>query len=127
MATDDKEPRSVMSRGKGDGHVVHGARMVKHRRWTSPHRGTWPAATPSNSHGPGQDVQPASKRHKRPRTVKEKAAKPPIGEILTAAAALTSSQSMHTSQHAAPTLGRKLSHAGYDGDDILGYDGGSEK
>ena len=118
-----------MSRGKGDGHVVHGARMVKHRRWTSPHRGTWPAATPGagDSHDPGQDAQPVTKRHKRPRTVREKAAKPTPADVLTAAAALTSSQSMHTSQHAAPSVRRKPSHAGYDGDDILGYDGGSEK
>ena len=43
MGTNDKEPRSVMSRGKGDSQVVHGARLIKHNRWTYGSRGTWPA------------------------------------------------------------------------------------
>lgn len=64
-----------MSRGKGDGHVVHGARMVKHRRWSSPHRGTWPA-NPADSRESEPDRQPSSKRQRRPRTVKEKVEKP---------------------------------------------------
>lgn len=64
-----------MSRGKGDGHVVHGARMVKHHRWTSSHRGTWPA-NPEDSRESEPDTQPVSKRQKRQRVVKEKGEKP---------------------------------------------------
>lgn len=75
MSTNDKDPRSVMSRGKGDGQVVHGARMVKHRRWTSPHRETWPK-NPNDPRQPEGDSQPATKRQKRPRGTKEKTEKP---------------------------------------------------
>ncbi|KAL6719487.1 hypothetical protein ACLMJK_003727 [Lecanora helva] len=89
MATDDKEPRSVMSRGKGNGHIVHGARMVKHRRWTSTHRGTWPAASPGDSAGPEPDASSTSKR-KRPRVVRNKSSKLTPGAAFTAGASLTS-------------------------------------
>lgn len=124
MATDDKAPRSVMSRGKGDGHVVHGARMVKHRRWTSPHRGTWPAAAHDESRESELDAQPASKRQKRPRVLKEKSAKPITSAALIAATASTSpSPSAHTSHYAVPTLGSRTPHAGYDGDDPFELDG----
>ena len=75
MGTNDKEPRSVMSRGKGDSQVVHGARSIKHHRWTSGHRGTWPAGTnledfldPSAQHGSTQ----ANKRRKTKRASKER-------------------------------------------------------
>ena len=93
MATDDREPRSVMSRGKGDGQVIHGARMVKHRRWTSPHRATWPAV-PDEARESELDVPPASKRQKRPRVVKEKSAKPLSNSTL--AAAMASASSAHS-------------------------------
>ena len=75
MGTNDKEPRSVMSRGKGDSQVVHGARSIKHHRWTSGHRGTWPAGTnledflePSAEHA----LVPANKRRKTKRASKER-------------------------------------------------------
>ena len=75
MGTNDKEPRSVMSRGKGDSQVVHGARSIKHHRWTSGHRGTWPAGTnledflePGAEHGLVQ----ANKRRKTKRVSKER-------------------------------------------------------
>jgi hypothetical protein len=81
MATDDREPRSVMSRGKGDGRVVDGGRMVKHRRWSSPHRGTWPA-NPADSHEGELDRQHSFKRQKRPRTVKQKVEKPAKSHVI---------------------------------------------
>ena len=90
MATDDREPRSVMSRGKGDGQVIHGARMVKHRRWTSPHRATWPPL-PDEARESELDVPPASKRQKRPRVVKEKSAKAVSSATLMATAIAASS------------------------------------
>lgn len=74
MSTNDREPRSVMSRGKGDGQVVHGARVVKHHRWSSPHRGTWPA-NPADNREFEPDRQAPSKRQKRPRGVKNTAEK----------------------------------------------------
>ena len=70
MSTNDKEPRSVMSRGKGDGHVVHGARMVKHRRWSSPHRGTWPV-NPDEHRDSDPSPPPPSKRQRTKRVIKE--------------------------------------------------------
>ena len=75
MGTNDKEPRSVMSRGKGNSQVVHGARSIKHHRWTSGHRGTWPAGTklddflePSGDH----ELVSANKRRKTKRASKER-------------------------------------------------------
>ena len=75
MGTNDKEPRSVMSRGKGDSQVVHGARSIKHHRWTSGHRGTWAAGSklddflaPSGEH----DLVQANKRRKTKRASKER-------------------------------------------------------
>lgn len=70
-----------MSRGKGEAQVVHGARMVKHRRWSSPHRGTWPA-NPADSREPEPDRLSLSKRHKRPQTVKQKAKKPAKSHVM---------------------------------------------
>ena len=70
MATNDKEPRSVMSRGKGNGQVIHGARMVKHRRWTSPQRGTWPVK-PDERHDSDRDPSPPTKRQKTKRVLKD--------------------------------------------------------
>lgn len=81
MSTNDREPRSVMSRGKGDGHVVHGARMVKHHRWTSPHRGTWPA-NPADLRPSEVDHQPPPKRQKKPRVVKAKTEKPAKSHVM---------------------------------------------
>lgn len=75
MGTNDKEPRSVMSRGKGDGQVVHGARSIKHHRWTSGSRGTWPAgAKLENFLDSNTDVDliPATKRRKTKRASKER-------------------------------------------------------
>ena len=79
MGTNDKEPRSVMSRGKGDSQVVHGARSIKHHRWTSGHRGTWPAdmkledfIEPSDE----RDMTPAYKRRKTKRAAKERIPRP---------------------------------------------------
>ena len=66
MSTNDKEPRSVMSRGKGDGQVVNGARMVKYRRFPSPHRGTWPV-NPDNDTNSDPEPPPPSKRQKTKR------------------------------------------------------------
>ena len=79
MGTNDKEPRSVMSRGKGDSQVVHGARSIKHHhRWTSGHRGTWPAGAnledfldPSSADR-DRDLAPAIKRRKTKRASKER-------------------------------------------------------
>ena len=75
MGTNDREPRSVMSRGKGDGQVVHGARCIKHHRWSSGHRGTWPAGAklehfidPSDDH----ELISATKRRKTKRASKER-------------------------------------------------------
>ena len=65
MGTDDKEPRSVMSRGRGDSQVVHGARLIKHHRWTSGSRGTWPAdAKLENFLDPDLELTPAAKRRR---------------------------------------------------------------
>ena len=81
MGTSDKEPRSVMSRGKGDSQVVHGARSIKHHRWTSGHRGTWPAgATMEDFLEPSADhdlvpLVPANKRRKTKRASKERIAR----------------------------------------------------
>lgn len=78
MGTNDKEPRSVMSRGKGDSQVVHGARSIKHHRWTSGSRGTWPAgAKLENFLDPNTDVDlvPATKRRKTKRASKERVPK----------------------------------------------------
>ncbi|KAL9127711.1 MAG: hypothetical protein Q9217_003462 [Psora testacea] len=74
MATDDKEPRSVMSRNKGDSQVVSGARRVKHRHFPSVHRDTWPA-NPDESLGPNPNPQPAPKPAKTKRISKDKTAK----------------------------------------------------
>ena len=76
MGTNDKEPRSVMSRGKGDGQVVHGARSIKHHhRWTSGHRGTWPAGANLEDYlesGPERELVSAVKRRKTKRASKER-------------------------------------------------------
>ena len=78
MGTNDKEPRSVMSRGKGDSGVVHGARLIKHHRWTSGSRGTWPAdAKIENFLGTDPDQTPASKRRRTKRPSKERVARMP--------------------------------------------------
>lgn len=80
MGTNDKEPRSVMSRGKGDSQIVHGARLIKHRRWTSGSRGTWPAdAKIENFMDPDRDpeLSPAAKRRKTKRASKERAVRTP--------------------------------------------------
>ena len=72
MGTNDKEPRSVMSRGKGDNQVVHGARLIKHHRWTSG-RGTWPAgAKLENFLDDDPEFTPSSKRRKTKRPSKER-------------------------------------------------------
>lgn len=78
MGTNDKEPRSVMSRGKGDSQVVHGARLIKHHRWTSGSRGTWPAdAKLEDFLDPDADTEmtPAAKRRKTKRASKERVVK----------------------------------------------------
>ena len=113
MASDDKEPRSVMSRGKSDGQVVHGARMVRHRRWTSPHRATWPAP-PEESRPSESEVQPAPKRQRKPRAAKEKAVRTVSGTALMAAAASTSSPHPgHASYHGTPKAGIHVGQSGY--------------
>ena len=65
MATSDKDPRSVMSRGKGDGRVATGARVVKHRRWTSmaSHREKWP----ENLDEAVDSTKPSVKHHQKRR------------------------------------------------------------
>lgn len=55
-----------MSRGKGDGQVVNGARMIKYRRFLSPHRGTWPV-NPDDDANSDPDPPPPSKRQKTKR------------------------------------------------------------
>ena len=76
MGTNDKQPRSVMSRGKGDNQVVHGARLIKHHRWTSGSRGTWPAdAKIENLTEADPEFVQASKRRKTKRPSKERIAK----------------------------------------------------
>jgi len=75
MASEDKEPRSVMSRNKGDSQVVSGARFVKHHRYSSMHKSTWPT-NPDESLDAGSDTQHAAKAAKPKRTPKEKAPKP---------------------------------------------------
>lgn len=73
MGTNDKEPRSVMSRGKGDSQVVHGARLIKHHRWTSGSRGTWPVdAKLEDFVDPDTERTPATKRRKTKRASKER-------------------------------------------------------
>ena len=80
MGTNDKEPRSVMSRGKGDSQVVHGARVIKHHRWRSGSRGTWPAdAKLENLLDTEPEWTPAAKRRKTKRASKERVAKTPTG------------------------------------------------
>ena len=74
MATNDKEPRSVMSRNRGDNQVVSGARRVKHRQFPAVHRDTWPA-NPDESLGPSLDAQAAPKSTRTKRIPKEKSAK----------------------------------------------------
>lgn len=64
-----------MSRGNGDAKVVHGARVIKHRRWTSAHRGTWPAGE-DRSHDSDHDDPPVAKRQKTKRPSKERVVKP---------------------------------------------------
>jgi len=70
MATNDKDPRSVMSRGKGDGHVVNGARSVKHHRWASvsSHRDIWPG----NPNEAMDLAKSAARRQKKKRTIVHK-------------------------------------------------------
>lgn len=76
MGTSDKEPRSVMSRGKGDSQVVTGARLVKHRRWTSGSRGTWPADVKLEEfQDPDPESTLAAKRRKGKRASKERIVK----------------------------------------------------
>lgn len=73
MGTNDKDPRSVMSRGKGDSQVVHGARLIKHHRWTSGSRGTWPAdAKLEDFLEPDTELDPTAKRRKTKRASKER-------------------------------------------------------
>ncbi|MCJ1455048.1 hypothetical protein MMC28_005402, partial [Mycoblastus sanguinarius] len=60
-----------MSRNKGDSQVVNGGRVVKHRRWTSAHRGTWPA-NPDEPIDAESEPHPAAKRQKTKRAQKEK-------------------------------------------------------
>ena len=80
MGTNDKEPRSVMSRGKGDSQVVHGARVIKHHRWSSGSRGTWPADAKLENFLDGDpESSPAAKRRKTKRASKDRVAKTPTG------------------------------------------------
>ena len=69
MGTGDKEANSVMSRNKGDGSVITGARKIRHRQPTFPsvHRETWPA----NPKTPA-DTTDDSKTIKKRRVVKER-------------------------------------------------------
>ena len=83
MGTNDKEPRSVMSRGKGDSQVVHGARLIKHNRWTSGSRGTWPPGAKLESFldpDPDPDWTPSTKRRKTKRASKERIARSHNGQ-----------------------------------------------
>lgn len=78
MGTNDKEPRSVMSRGKGDSQVVHGARVIKHHRWSSGTRGTWPADAKLETFLDAEtEWNPAAKRRKTKRASKERIARIP--------------------------------------------------
>ena len=62
-----------MSRGKGDNQVVHGARLIKHHRWTSGSRGTWPTdAKLEDFLDPDAEMTPAAKRRKTKRASKER-------------------------------------------------------
>ncbi len=81
MATSDKDPRSVMSRGKGDSKVTTGARMVKHHRWASmaSHRETWP----ENPDGAVDPAKSAIKRQKKKRHTAEKLGGPYNRQIFT--------------------------------------------
>lgn len=80
MGTSDKEPRSVMSRGKGEGQIVHGARLIKHHRWASGSHGTWPADAKLESFlGPEPDMTPAAKRRKTKRAAKERVTRTQAG------------------------------------------------
>ena len=75
MAADDKEPRSVMSRNKGHSNVVTGGRSVRHRRWPTAHKGTWPT-NPDDALDPDGESHIA-KRQKTKRVAKEKVSKHP--------------------------------------------------
>ncbi len=87
MGTNDKDPRSVMSRGKGDNQVVHGARLIKHHRWTSGSRGTWPADAKWEDYmdvDPELDPAPKRRRTKRPskeRIVRAQTTQNPKGQV----------------------------------------------
>ena len=77
MASDDREPRSVMSRNpKGHNHVVTGGRSVRHRRWPSTHKSTWPM-NPVEALDTDGDPHHVSKRQKTKRVVKDKSTKHP--------------------------------------------------
>ncbi len=65
MSSDDKKPKSLMSRGKGDYKIVTGGRSIKHHRvsnWSG--HSYWPA-NPVEALDPGSSPeQPAAKRQK---------------------------------------------------------------
>lgn len=69
MTGDEKEPRSVMSRNKGHGAVVTGGRSIKHRRWPTAHKDTWPA-NPDGELGPVTQPHQANKRQRTKRVPK---------------------------------------------------------
>ena len=96
MADDDKEPRSVMSRNsKGHNNVVTGGRSVRHRRWPTAHKGTWPT-NPDNALDPEGESQHVSKRQKTKRVPKERTNKHPISKSTAPAATSTEAP---TGQH----------------------------
>ena len=69
MASDDKEPRSTMSRSKGHGQVVTGGRSIKYRRWPTSHKETWPV-NPESEAKTENEPSPANKRRKTLRVPK---------------------------------------------------------
>ena len=72
MATDDKDPRSTMSRNKETGKVATGGRRIKHHHFPSIHRDTWPTSRYSKD----ADQSPKTPSIKRKRGLKEKTTKP---------------------------------------------------
>ena len=73
MSGDDVEPRSTMSRSKGDGKVMTGARKIKFRHFPSIHRETWPTGRSDSLDPPA--AMPSAQSTKKKRVLKDKSVK----------------------------------------------------
>lgn len=74
MSDEDKDPRSTMSRSKGDGKVMSGGRKIKyHHSFPSVHRDTWPT-NPDDFLDPPA-TKPTTQSTKKKRVPKDRSAK----------------------------------------------------